>query len=123
MAEQASNTVERYLSKSQAAAITSAMTSFVLDHSGGGGGGGGSSSDPDGTTVINRDSQGEITSMVLTYNGGVRTTTFAKTDTSKIIVEYDVKTGAATAKVKTTTITGDTITQVTTTEPIEVSGD
>ena len=82
------------------------------------GGGGGGGSDPDGTTVINRDSSGEITSMVLTYDGGVRTTTFSESGGTQTIVEEDVKTGATTKTVRTVTITDSLITQVTTEVPV-----
>lgn len=84
----------------------------------GGGGGGGGGSDPDGTTVINRNASGDITSMVLTYDGGVRTTTFSESGGTKTIVEEDVKTGATTKSVRTTTITDSQITQVTTEVPV-----
>ena len=109
------NTIERYGDKANLRTIISALKLYV-DNSGGGGGGGGS--DPDGTTVINRDSSGEITSIVFTYSGGVTTTTFAETSTTKYIVEQDIKTGSAVATVRTTTITGDVITVTTTTEPV-----
>ena len=113
-----SNTIERYGNKSNLSTIISAIKDYV-DNSGGGGGGGGGGSDPDGTTVINRDSSGEVISMVFTYSGGVTTTTFAETATTKYIVSSDVKTGSSVATVRTTAITGDTITTSTRTEPIE----
>ena len=92
---------------------TALELSFVK--SGGGGGGG---SDPDGTTVINRNAAGDITSMVLTYDGGVRTTTFSESGGTKTIVEEDVKTGASTKTRITTTITSSQMTQTTTEVPV-----
>lgn len=106
--------VENYASKANLSTILSALKTYIDA----GGGGGGGSSDPDGTTVINRDSSGEITSIVFTYSGGVTTTTFAETSTTKYIVESDVKTGASTATVRTTAITGDTIVVSTTIQPV-----
>lgn len=112
-----SNAMERYGNKANLSTLISAIKAYV-DNSGGGGGGGGGS-DPDGTTVINRDSSGEVISMVFTYSGGVTTTTFAETSTTKYIVSQDVKTGSTIATIRTTAITGDTITTSTRTEPIE----
>ena len=109
------NTIERYSSKTTLASVISGIKLYV-DNSGGGGGGGGS--DPDGTTVINRDSSGEITSIVFTYSGGVTTTTFAETASTKYIFERDVKTGASSVTLRTTSITGDTIVVTTTIEPV-----
>lgn len=83
-----------------------------------GGGGGGGDENPDGTAVINRNSDGDITSIVLTYSGGVKTTTFSENNGTKTIIERDVKTGASTATVKTITITNSQITQVTTEVPV-----
>ena len=112
------DSVERYLDKPGATEIFQTVKAYILSHSGGGGGGGGSEEPVDGDYVINRDSSGDISSIVFTYNGGVKTTTFVETSTSKIITEHDAKTGAATATVVTTTITGNAITVRTTTVPV-----
>lgn len=112
------DSVERYLNKTNATEVFQTIKSYILSHSGGGGGGGGSDEPVDGDYVINRDSSGDISSIVFTYNGGVKTTTFVETSTSKIITEHDAKTGATTATVVTTTITGDAITVRTTTVPV-----
>ena len=110
-----SNTTEKYLNKANMSSLMSGIKTYVDA----GGGGGGGSTDPDGTYAITKDSTtGEISSIVFTYSGGVRTTTFATTSSSKIIVEYDLKTGASSATIRTTTITGNTITVVTTIEPV-----
>lgn len=111
------NSTERYLDKTNATEVFQTVKAYILAHSGGGGGGG--SDEPvDGDYVINRDSSGDISSIVFTYSGGVKTTTFVETSTSKIITEHDAKTGASTATVVTTTITGDAITVRTTTVPV-----
>lgn len=94
------------------------MAIALENYASGGSSGGGSGSDPDGTGVINRDSSGNITSIVLTYDGGVKTTTFSKSGNSDVITEEDVPTGSATKTVVTTTITGDRYTQVTTEVPV-----
>ena len=109
------NTTERYGNKANLSTIISALKVYV-DNSGGGGGGGGS--DPDGTITINRDSSGELTSTVYTYSGGVKTTTFAETSSTKYIVESDVKTGAPVATVRTIAMTGNSATITTTMEPV-----
>lgn len=112
------NSTERYLDKANATEVFQTVKAYILAHSGGGGGGGGSDEPVDGDYVINRDSSGDISSIVFTYSGGVKTTTFVETSTSKIITEHDAKTGASTATVVTTTITGDAITVRTTTVPV-----
>lgn len=107
------NTIEKYSSKANLASIISGLKTYI-DNSGGGGTG----SDPDGTMVINRDSNGDISSIVFTYSGGVRTTTFAETSTTKYIVTRDVKTGASTATVRTFAMTASGASITTTTEPV-----
>jgi len=109
-----SNTTERYSDKVNLSALMTGIKAYV-DNSGGGGGTG---SDPDGTMVINRDSSGEISSIVFTYSGGVSTTTFAETSTTKYIVTRDVKTGASTATVRTLAMTASGASMTTTTEPV-----
>ena len=114
---------ERYMNENDASQVFQTIKSYILSHSGGGGGGG-STSEPDGNYVINRDSSGNISSIVFTaLNGTVVTTTFVETSTTKIIVEHTVEYGASTATIKTTTITGDNITTRTTTEPVSQGGD
>ena len=108
-----SNTIERYGDKANLSALMTGIKAYV-DNSGGGGTG----SDPDGTMVINRDNTGEISSIVFTYSGGVRTTTFAETSTTKYIVTRDVKTGASTATVRTFAMTASGASITTTTEPV-----
>lgn len=110
-----SNTVEKYVNKANMQSLMSGIKTAIDN----GGGGGGGSTEPDGRYAITTDNTtGDISSIVFTYSGGVRTTTFATTSSSKIIVEYDLKTGASTATVRTTTITGNTITRATTYEPV-----
>ena len=110
---------ERYANPDDLASIFTTVKSYILAHSGGGGGGGGTS-EPDGDYVINRNSLGEVQSIVftdypVTYT---QTTTFVTTSTSKIIVELKVMTGASTGTQKTTTITGDQISVRTITVPV-----
>ena len=103
------------ISKITIGEVTYDLKDTVARESGGGGGGG---SDPDGTTAITRDSNGKITQLVLTYSGGVRTTTFSESNGTKTIVETDIKTGAATKTVKTITISSSQATQTTQTLPV-----
>lgn len=114
---------ERYASAEDLNSIFLTLKNYILSHSGGGGGGG-STSEPDGDYVINRNSSGDIQSIVFTaLNGTVITTTFTETSTTKYIVEHTVEYGASTATVKTTTITGNNISVRTTTEPVSQGGD
>ena len=89
------------------------MAIALENYASSGGSSGGGGSDPDGTTVINNDG-----SITFTYDGGVRTTTFSQSGSSKVITETDIPTGSATKTVKTTTITGNTIVQATTEVPV-----
>ena len=141
MAEQVTTTPERYVDKQNISEIVAALKEYIDYHGGGitlddyvtensshgvkssgiytaiqAASGG---SEPDGTTVVNRNASGNIESMVFTYDGGVTTTSFAETSTSKIIVEEDVKTGATTATVRTTIINDDQIVTTTTVVPVD----
>lgn len=140
MAEQVTTTPERYVDKQNISDIVAALKEYIDEHGGitlddyvtqnsshgvkssgiytaiqAASGG----SEPDGTTVVNRNTSGDIESMVFTYDGGVTTTSFAETSTSKIIVEEDVKTGATSATVRTTIINDDQIVTTTTVVPVD----
>lgn len=109
---------ERYASTEDLSSIFTTLKSYILAHSGGGGGGG--TSEPDGDYVSTYDAAGNLLSIVftdypVTYT---KTTTFAKTSTSTIIVELKVLTGASTGTQKTTTITGNQISVRTITVPV-----
>lgn len=100
--------VERYVDKSQAMEIARAVRTYV-DGSG-----------PDGTIAITKDASGVVTDVTLTYNGGVKTTTFSESNGVETIIERDVKTGATDAMVVTTVIQNNQATKTTTKEPINI---
>lgn len=98
--------VERYVDKNQAKDMMQTVRDYI-DGSG-----------PDGTIAITKNASEKVTQIVLTYAGGVKTTTFSESNGVETIVERDVKTGASTATVVTTVIQSNQASKTTTTVPI-----
>ena len=107
---------ERYASTEDLSSIFTTLKSYILAHSGGGG----TSEEPDGDYTITRDSLGKVQSIVFEDLNDTMTitTTFVTTNSSYIITELKVMSGASTGTQKVITITGNSMTVRTSTVPV-----